>query len=177
MFETKVIDFQPAIQEEHLITSSLKSVDTILFEEDSAADCLRRVLWLSNNHLTILITNLSSFRNWILLPLILHCRSLWSMCMDMEVGNWSRSKPGRASGVCSEKRRDLDTSKRSAVHFIEPKSTSTSPCRWGHSGRCRAEIESGCLRQVCRESGIGYLAWVAPEHYLQSSTRKAKSMP
>lgn len=63
MFETKVIDFQPAIQEEHLITSSLKSVDTILFEEDCAADCLRRVLWLSHNHLTILITDLSSFPN------------------------------------------------------------------------------------------------------------------
>lgn len=63
MFETKVIDFQPSIQEEHLITSSLKSVDTILFEEDCAADCLRRVLWLSHNHLPILIIYLSSVQN------------------------------------------------------------------------------------------------------------------
>lgn len=44
MFEIKVIDFQTAIQVEHLITSSLKSVDTIIvFEKYCSAVCLIRV--------------------------------------------------------------------------------------------------------------------------------------
>lgn len=39
MFEIKVIDFQTEIQDEYLIPSSLKSVDTFVFKKYGAAVC------------------------------------------------------------------------------------------------------------------------------------------
>lgn len=161
MFEIKVNDFQTAIQVEHLITSSLKSVDTIVFEKYCSAAILVYVCPPVLTKSSSTITGLSFSSYLAVTPSAvqhIYIRSFWRMhiwrLVSHQIISLRRACEFLFLQWNEESWLDLGTSKRSAVHFIEPKSTNTSPHRWRHPGRCRTEIESGFLGQVCSESGI-----------------------